>query len=104
MLIHSKRSPRTVRGRVRLRRPGERAMPRSHFTEEHQLFRKQVRAFAENELLPHAEAWEAAEEFPRSVFERAGALGIFGAHYPEAVGGGGGDFWFSVAKAEELGR
>ncbi|MFT3923587.1 MAG: acyl-CoA dehydrogenase family protein [Myxococcales bacterium] len=77
-------------------------MPKSHFSEEHQLFRKQVRTFVEQELLPHADAWEAAEIFPRSVFERAGALGIIGAHYPESVGGGGGDFWFSVAKAEEL--
>jgi len=77
-------------------------MPKRHFSEEHELFRKQVRAFVEQELLPHADAWEAAELFPRSVFARAGELGILGAHYPEAVGGGGGDFWFSVAKAEEL--
>jgi citronellyl-CoA dehydrogenase len=36
------------------------------------------------------------------VFEKAGELGIFGAHHPEAHGGGGGDYWYSVAKAEEL--
>ncbi len=78
-------------------------MPNSPFTEEHQLFRKQVKAFVEQELLPNADAWEEAESFPRSVFERAGELGILGAHFPEEVGGSGGDFWFSVVKAEELG-
>jgi citronellyl-CoA dehydrogenase len=80
------------------------AMPRSHFSPEHELFRKQVRAFAEKELAPHADRWEAEGIFPREVFTRAGELGIFGAHYPESVGGSGGDFWYSVVKAEELGR
>ena len=76
----------------------------SPFTEEHQQFRKTVRQFCEKELLPHAEAWERDENFPRWVFERAGELGIFGAHYPEEVGGAGGDYWFSVAKSEEFPR
>jgi citronellyl-CoA dehydrogenase len=74
------------------------------FTEEHEQFRKTVRAFAEKELAPHAEEWEEAELFPNWVFKRAGELGILGAHYPEEQGGSGGDYWFSVAKAEELPR
>ncbi|MBZ0119154.1 MAG: acyl-CoA dehydrogenase family protein [Sandaracinaceae bacterium] len=76
----------------------------SPYTDEHDLFRKQVRSFAEKELLPHAEAWEKDELFPNWVFKKAGELGILGAHYPEDVGGGGGDYWFSVAKSEELVR
>ncbi len=74
------------------------------YTEEHDLFRKQVRAFAENELKPHVEAWEHDRTFPNWVFKKAGELGITGAHYPEDVGGGGGDYWFSVVKSEELVR
>ena len=74
------------------------------FTEEHDLFRKQVRQFVEKELAPHANQWEEDELFPNWVFKRAGELGILGAHYPEDVGGGGGDYWFSVAKSEELVR
>ncbi len=76
----------------------------SPFTEEHQTFRSVVRGFAERELAPHAAEWEKDELFPNWVFKRAGELGILGAHYPEAVGGAGGDFWFSVAKSEELPR
>ena len=72
------------------------------FTEDHQQFRKTVRAFAEKELAPHVEEWEADELFPNWVFKRAGELGILGAHFPEEHGGAGLDYWFSVAKAEEL--
>ncbi len=74
------------------------------FSEEHELFRKQVRTFVEKELYPNADKWEEDELFPNWVFKRAGELGILGAHYPEDVGGGGGDYWFSVAKSEELPR
>jgi citronellyl-CoA dehydrogenase len=76
----------------------------SPYTEEHQAFRKTVRQFCEKELFPHVEEWERDETFPRWVFTRAGELGIFGAHYPEEVGGAGGDYWFSVAKSEEFPR
>jgi citronellyl-CoA dehydrogenase len=74
------------------------------FREEHDHFRKTVRQFAEKELAPFADEWEAAEIFPNEVFKRAGELGVFSAHYPEEHGGAGGDYWFSVAKAEELAR
>ena len=74
------------------------------FKEEHQIFRQQVRTFAESELAPKVNQWEEEKLFPNSVFKRAGDLGILGAHYPEDVGGGGGDFWMSVVKSEELTR
>ncbi|HVH45272.1 MAG TPA: acyl-CoA dehydrogenase family protein [Labilithrix sp.] len=74
----------------------------SPFREEHDHFRNTVRQFAQKELAPFADEWEAAEIFPNEVFKRAGELGLFGAHYPEEHGGAGGDYWFSVAKAEEL--
>ncbi len=74
------------------------------FQEEHQIFRQQVRTFVENELVPNVDLWEKEKLFPNSVFKRAGELGILGAHYPEDVGGSGGDFWMSVVKSEELAR
>lgn len=72
------------------------------FKEEHGLFREQVRKFAESELGPNVDQWEEDECFPNWVFKKAGELGILGAHYPEDVGGSGGDFWMSVVKTEEL--
>jgi citronellyl-CoA dehydrogenase len=74
------------------------------FREEHDQFRKTVRQFAEKELAPFADEWEKAELFPNEVFKRAGELGLLGAHYPEEHGGSGGDYWFSIAKGEELPR
>jgi citronellyl-CoA dehydrogenase len=76
----------------------------SPYSTEHTQFRATVRAFCERELAPHREEWERDELFPNWVFKRAGELGITGAHYPEEVGGAGGDYWFSVAKSEEFPR
>ncbi len=76
----------------------------SPFSEEHRLFRRTVRDFAEKELAPHVDAWERDELFPNWVFKRAGELGILGCSYPEEVGGEGGDFWMNVVATEELPR
>ena len=74
------------------------------FSAEHEQFRKTVRSFVEKEIEPYADQWEKEKFFPSSVFKKAGDLGIHGAHYPEEHGGAGGDYWFSVAKAEEYPR
>ena len=42
------------------------------FTEEHEQFRKTVRAFVEKELAPHAEEWEKDELFPNELFKKRG--------------------------------
>ncbi len=75
-----------------------------HFSEQHEAFRRTVRAFCEKEIAPHVDLWERDEMFPDWVFKKAGELGILGAHYAEEVGGLGGDYWFSVAKSEEYHR
>jgi citronellyl-CoA dehydrogenase len=74
------------------------------YTEEHEHFRNTVRQFAEREIAPYADEWEKAKDFPSELFKKAGEVGLFGAHYPEAHGGSGGDYWFSVVKAQELPR
>ena len=74
------------------------------FTEEHRHFRATVRRFAEEEIAPYADEWEDARDFPSEIFKKAGDLGIFGAHFKEAQGGSGGDYWYSVCKAEEYPR
>ena len=74
------------------------------FSPEHEELRAEVRAFVERELLPHAQEWEAAESFPRSVFKRVGELGFFGMKYPEEVGGSGPDYLADAVVTEELAR
>lgn len=75
---------------------------RSPFSAEHDAYRAALRAFVSRELAPNVDAWERDELVPRAVFRRMGELGFFGAAYPEAVGGAGGDWWHSVIFAEEL--
>src|SRR2546423_14724696 len=74
------------------------------FRDEHEIFRKTLRDFVEKELAPYVNEWEEAELFPREVFNRCGELGFLGVHYPEELGGAGGDYWYSVVWGEELSR
>ncbi|MDP9343033.1 MAG: acyl-CoA dehydrogenase family protein [Actinomycetota bacterium] len=74
------------------------------FTPEHEELRASVRAFVESELAPHAAEWERAGEFPNSVFERMGDLGLLGLRYPPEYGGQGGDWGHAIVLAEELAR
>jgi citronellyl-CoA dehydrogenase len=71
------------------------------FTEEHELFRRNFRRFIETEVTPHADKWEEAGIFDRSLFKRMGELGYFGVRYPEDVGGSGGDIWHTMVMCEE---
>jgi acyl-CoA dehydrogenase len=57
------------------------------FTSLHDDLRANLRQFVENELAPHADEWEEAEETPRWVFTRMGQLGYLGLAYPEELGG-----------------
>jgi alkylation response protein AidB-like acyl-CoA dehydrogenase len=75
-----------------------------HFSAEHDALRETVRDFVARELRPHADAWEAAEGFPDSVFTRMGELGLLGLRYPERYGGQGGDYFSAIVLAEEMAR
>jgi short-chain 2-methylacyl-CoA dehydrogenase len=61
-------------------------------SEEHEVFRKVVRDFAEQEIAPHVAQWEREHYFPVDVVHKMGELGLFGLAVPEQYGGGGGDF------------
>jgi citronellyl-CoA dehydrogenase len=74
------------------------------FTEEHEAFRKTVRAWVEKELTPHALEWDRAGIFPRELFKKAGELGFLGINHDPKYGGSGLDYWFVTAFAEELTR
>ena len=79
-------------------------MPRTLFSDEHQMFRDQVRRFAETEIAPHHDAWEKAGQVPRDVWRKAGELGMLCSSMPEEYGGGGVDRLYSVIVMEELAR
>ena len=74
------------------------------FTHEHREVQKTLRRLIDEEINPHVDEWEAAEIFPaHEVFKKLGNLGLLGLTKPEAYGGAGLDYSFSVAMAETLG-
>ena len=74
------------------------------FGEEHEIFRKSVRTFVEQEIVPHVDAWEERGEIPRALFRRMGELGFLGVEFPPEYGGSGADVAMSIVLAEELAR
>jgi len=77
-------------------------MRRDIFTEEHDLFRAQVRRFAEREVEPRIAEWNRNHITDRAIWRRLGDEGFLGPAMPEAYGGGGGDFLFDAVVMEEL--
>ncbi len=73
-------------------------------SEEHEMFRKVVRDFAEAEIAPHAAQWDRDHYFPVDVVHAMGDLGLFGLIFPERWGGSDGDFASLCVAIEELGR
>jgi citronellyl-CoA dehydrogenase len=76
-----------------------------HFTHEHREVQNTLKRLIDEEINPHVDEWEAAEIFPaHEVFKKLGNLGLLGLTKPEAYGGAGLDYSFSVAMAETLGH
>ncbi len=74
------------------------------FGEEHDAYREAVRMFVDNEINPFAEEWEERRDYPRELFRKAGAAGIFGAKFDERWGGTGPDYAAEAVAIEELSR
>ncbi|MDP3293606.1 MAG: acyl-CoA dehydrogenase family protein [Nevskia sp.] len=75
------------------------------YTDEHEAFRTQVRRFVERECVPNIDTWEAAGELPRTLHEKAAAVGLLGIGFPEAYGGiAVPDLFYLVIAVEELAR
>ena len=75
------------------------------YTHEHREIQNTLKRFIESEINPHVDEWEAAEIFPaHEVFKKMGNLGLLGLTKPEAFGGAGLDYSYSLAMAEALGH
>jgi len=55
--------------------------------EEQVAFADMARAFAQNEMEPHAAEWDQEQTFPVDVLRKAGEMGFCGLYSPEDVGG-----------------
>ena len=66
-------------------------LPSARFDADHDTFRETVRRFVDKAVLPHIDAWEEAETFPRALYREAADLGLLGIGFPEEYGGTPGD-------------
>ncbi|MCL4286704.1 MAG: acyl-CoA dehydrogenase family protein [Thermoleophilia bacterium] len=71
------------------------------FTDEHEDLRESMKRWVLDELAPHAEEWEETL-WPDSVLHRMAELGYVGLCFPEEYGGQGGDYFYSLVRAECL--
>jgi acyl-CoA dehydrogenase len=79
-------------------------MRREIFTEEHELFRTQVRRLIETEIAPKIPKWNRDGMSDRESWQKLGAAGFLGPNAPAEYGGGGVDFLYDAIVVEELSR
>src|SRR3954451_18731591 len=73
-------------------------------TEEQVAILEMVRQFVDEQILPQAEHYDAADEFPEPIVAQMRELGLFGVTIPEEHGGMGLDLTTYAMIVEELSR
>ncbi len=77
----------------------------SIYEQEHEDFRRTVRAFMEKEVVPHHEQWEKDGQVSREVWRRAGETGLLCFDVEEQYGGAGiADFRYNAIISEEISK
>ena len=71
-------------------------------TPDQEMIREAVRAFAQEELWPHAARWDREHLFPREAHQGLAALGAYGVCVPEEFGGAGLDSVSLALVLEEI--
>jgi alkylation response protein AidB-like acyl-CoA dehydrogenase len=71
-------------------------------TEEHQMIRDALRAFAQERLAPNAARWDREHHFPGDELKELARLGAFGVAVPEQYGGAGLDYVALALVLEEI--
>ncbi len=66
------------------------------------MIRDAVRAFAQEQLWPHAAKWDKEHLFPKDVHKGLAELGAYGICVPEALGGAGLDYVTLAVVLEEI--
>jgi butyryl-CoA dehydrogenase/short/branched chain acyl-CoA dehydrogenase len=73
-------------------------------TEDEQLFRDNIRQFAEQKIRPLVREMDEKGVFERDLIRQFHELGLMGVEIPEQYGGGAGSFFEAVMAVEEISR
>jgi acyl-CoA dehydrogenase len=79
-------------------------IPRTLFSDEHEIFRATVGRLLDEECVPHHERWEEQGHIDREAWLKAGEQGLLCPTVPEEFGGLGTDFLYNVVVDEEIAR
>ena len=71
-------------------------------TEDQTMVRDAVRAFVQEQIWPHAPAWDKAHTFPKDVHKGLAELGCYGICVPEELGGAGLNYQTLALVLEEI--
>ena len=71
-------------------------------TQDQEMIRDAVRAFAQEELWPHAAQWDKEHHFHKEAHKGLAALGAYGICVPEELGGAGLDYLTLALVLEEI--
>ena len=80
------------------------AQPLVVFSEDEQLFRENVRQFAEEAIRPKVREMDEHGVFDHSLLSQLFQLGLMGIEVPEQYGGAGGRFFDAILAVEEVSR
>lgn len=80
--------------------------PSPFLTGRHDVWRAQLRGFVDTHIAPNLKDWDAASDFPDSLYVEAARAGILGMGFREDLGGTGEDIdlWDRIIFAEEFFR
>ena len=71
-------------------------------TEDQTMVRDAVRAFVQEQIWPHAPAWDKSHTFPKDVHKGLAELGCYGICVPEELGGAGLNYQTLALVLEEI--
>jgi alkylation response protein AidB-like acyl-CoA dehydrogenase len=80
------------------------ALATDEMTDEQKAICEMVRQFVDEQIIPKAEHYDSADEFPEPIVEQMKELGLFGVTLPEEYGGMGLDLTTYAMIVEELSR
>jgi butyryl-CoA dehydrogenase len=71
-------------------------------TQDQEMIRDAVRAFAQEQLWPHAAKWDKTHHFPKEAHQGLAELGAYGICVPEDLGGAGLNYLTLALVLEEI--